>query len=235
MEFLESQPHLGLVSCRVRHGGDEKAQAGYAAHVNWINSLLSPDEMAWRRFVESPVAHPTVLFWRDLLARHGGYASGDFPEDYELWLRWMDAGVRFGKVDAELLTWNDPPARLSRRDARYRTETFYRTKNLYLARWLKRELEPAREIWLWGAGRITRRRFRSLETGGISIRGFIDVDPKKIGRLPDGRVVVDPHHLPPGKQVFILAAVSARGARELIAAELNRVGRTEGADYLLVA
>lgn len=67
--------------------------------------------VALRRFVESPVAHPSVMFRRDLLAQHGGYAAGDFAEDYELWLRWMDAGVRFGKVNAELLVWNDPPAR----------------------------------------------------------------------------------------------------------------------------
>src|SRR4051812_16600507 len=33
-------PQLGVVSCRVRHGGDQTAQAGYAAHVAWINSLL---------------------------------------------------------------------------------------------------------------------------------------------------------------------------------------------------
>ena len=114
LEFFESHPHLGVVSCRVRHGGDQTAQAGYAAHVAWINSLLTPEDLALRRFVESPVAHPSVMFRRALLQQRGGYESGDFPEDYELWLRWMDAGVQFGKVDAELLLWNDVPTRLSR-------------------------------------------------------------------------------------------------------------------------
>ena len=147
----------------------------------------------------------------------------------------MDAGVQFGKVDAELLLWNDTPMRLSRIDLRYRPDAFYRTKCAYLARWLKRKVEPSREIWLWGAGRITRQRFRALETEGISIAGFIDVDRKKIGRLRDGRPVVGPHHLPSRDRAFILAGVSTRGARELIAAQLNGAGRTEGTDYLLVA
>jgi len=156
-------------------------------------------------------------------------------EDYELWLRWMDAGVQFGKVDAELLVWNDVPTRLSRTDQRYRPDAFYRIKCRYLARWLKRQVEPSREIWLWGAGRITRQRFRTLETEGISLSGFIDVDLKKVGRLRDGRPVVGPHKLPSRDRAFILAGVAVRGARELIASELNRLGRTEGKDYLLVA
>ena len=211
------------------------AQAGYESHVAWTNSLLSPADIALPRFVESPVVHPSVMFRRELLQQHGGYASGDFPEDYELWLRWMDAGVQFGKVNAELLIWNDPPARLSRTEMRYRTAAFYRTKCVYLARWLKRQVEPSREIWLWGAGRITRLRFRTINTAGIAISGFIDVDAKKVGRLRDGRPVVAPCNLPSRDRAFILAGVSTRGARELIGAELSGRGRIEGRDYLLVA
>jgi glycosyltransferase involved in cell wall biosynthesis len=235
LQFLECHPQIGVVSCRVRHGGDQTAQAGYEAHVAWTNSLLTPDAIALRRFVESPVVHPSVMFRRQLLQRHGGYASGDFPEDYELWLRWMDAGVRFGKLDAELLIWNDPPARLSRTEPRYRTSAFYRTKCVYLARWLKQQVEPSREIWLWGAGRITRRRFRTINTAGIAISGFIDVDVKKLGRLRDGRPVVAPCILPSRDRAFILAGVATRGARDLIGAELKARARTEGSDYLLVA
>src|SRR5262245_50717972 len=120
LEFLEHNPQIGVVSCLVRHGGDQNSQEGYAKHIEWINHLRTSKDIALRRFVESPVAHPSVLFRRELLRLHGGFASGDFPEDYELWLRWMDAGVRFGKVEAELLIWNDLPGRLSRTEQRYR-------------------------------------------------------------------------------------------------------------------
>ena len=160
---------------------------------------------------------------------------GDYPEDYELWLRWMDAGVEFAKVKDELLIWNDLPNRLSRSEPRYRTEAFYQTKCVYLARWLKRHVTPSREIWLWGAGRVTRRRFRALETNGVKLTGFIDVDVKKTGRMRDGRTVAPVSELPSKERAFILAGVSKRGARELIAAELMRRKRVEGKDYLLVA
>lgn len=234
-EFLDRDPSIGLVSCRVRFGGDPTAQAGYAAHVDWINSLRTPEAISLRRFVEAPVAHPSVMFRRVLLERFGTYAAGDFPEDYELWLRWLDAGVRFGKVDAELLTWNDPPTRLSRVDPRYHTHAFYRIKCQFLSHWLKRHLHPPRELWLWGAGRITRQRFRPLESLGIPIAGFIDIDPGKLGRMNDGRLVVGPHQLPPPNRAFILSGVSTRGAREQIAETLVRTGRIEGEDFLLAA
>ncbi len=93
-ELLEQSPQTGLASCLVGFGGDREANAGYALHVDWLNSLVSPEQIALNRFVESPLAHPSVMFRRELLERHGGYRDGDFPEDYELWLRWLDAGVR---------------------------------------------------------------------------------------------------------------------------------------------
>jgi glycosyltransferase involved in cell wall biosynthesis len=233
--FLENQPATGLVSCRVAYGGDAAASAGYAEHVAWTNSLATPELIALRRFVESPVAHPSVMFRRELMERLGGYRAGDFPEDYELWLRWLDAGVEFARVPEELLVWNDPPSRLSRTDPRYRVEAFYRVKCEYLARWLKRNVPSQRRVWLWGAGRITRLRFRALESHGVRLAGFIDIDPAKAGRLSDGRPIVLPHDLPPRAEAFIISGVGSRGARDLIAAQLVERDWKEGADFLLGA
>lgn len=231
-DFLAAHPGVGVVSCRVRFGGTE---AGYAAHVDWVNSLMTPEAMSLRRFVEAPVAHPSVMFRRELLHQHGGYRAGDFPEDYELWLRWLAAGVRFGKAEAELLTWNDPPQRLSRQDSRYSVEAFYRMKCEYLAAWLRQEAAPDRAVWLWGAGRVTRRRFDPLEAHGIRIAGFIDVDEAKRGHHRDGRPVRMADDLPDQGASFILAGVGARGAREKIHLHLAGRGWVEGRDFLLAA
>lgn len=226
--FLRDCGDCGLVSCRVRFGG---AEPGYAAHVDWVNSLMTHEVMTLRRFVEAPVAHPSVMFRRELLARHGGYSSGELPEDYELWLRWLEAGVRFGKVDEELITWNDPPQRLSRTDPRYSIESFYRMKCGFLNRWLAHHVDD-REIWLWGAGRVTRRRFESLSD---RIVGFIDVDESKRGQHRDGRSVRLADDLPERERSFILAGVAARGAREEIQQHLKQRGWIEGNDFLLAA
>ena len=232
LDFARDHPEVAVVSGRVRYGG---AAPGYAAHVDWVNGLRTHDEMFLRRFVEAPVAHPSVMFRRELLAHHGCYRDGDFPEDYELWLRWMDAGVRFGKTDAEILVWNDPPQRLSRTDSRYGVDRFYETKCQYLARWLRDHLAPDRALWLWGAGRITRRRFDPLENLGFRFEGFIDIDPNKANSHRDGRRVVMAEDLPGRDGAFVIVGVGNRGARELIRAHLAERGWREGTDFLLAA
>jgi len=232
MDHAKRYPDLDVISCLVEYGGNAE---GYAAHVEWINTLRTPEEIALRRFIESPVAHPSVMFRRGLLDKHGSYRDGDFPEDYELWLRWMDAGVRFGKVPRQLLLWNDPPSRLSRNDPRYAVEGFYRTKCHYLARWLRANVDPARKLWLWGAGRITRRRFDALESEGCRFEGFIDVDPKKANTHRDGRRVKMADELPAQDGSFIITGVANRGARVDIHACLTAQGRTEGVDFIMAA
>jgi glycosyltransferase involved in cell wall biosynthesis len=233
--YLRERPELGLAGCLVEFGGDRQRQAGYALHVDWINSLLTPDDIELNRFVESPFAHPSVMFRTALARQHGGYRHGDFPEDYELWLRWMEAGVATAKVPRVLLTWNDPPNRLSRVDSRYDPEAFYRCKAGFLARWLRRHVESHRRVLVWGAGRPTRRRAEFLTGHGVKITGYIDIDPRKIGRELAARPVLGPQEIPAPAKCFILGYVAKRQARGLVRAHLTGLGFIEGRDFLMAS
>lgn len=229
---LETHPGVGVVACRVIFGGDARA-AGYARHVDWTNRLLSAEAIALARFVESPLAHPSVMFRRELVAHHGGYREGDFPEDYELWLRWLEAGVRIEKLPEPLLVWNDAPRRLSRRDPRYSPEAFHRVKAGYLARWLAFHNPHHPRVVVWGAGRVTRRRARALLDAGVEATAYVDIDPRKTGRSLGGRPVIDPAALPARGACFVVSCVSSAGARELIEARLAAAGYRPGLDYVL--
>jgi len=243
--FLKREPAVGVVGCRVDYGGDRAAHAGYALHVDWINSLITPEQIALNRFIESPFAHPSVMFRRELAERHGSYREGGFPEDYELWLRWLDAGVRMAKVPRALFTWHDLPARLSRNAARYRPESFFRLKAEWIARWLHGagdadpragRIRPVTQpIFVWGAGRVTRRRAEHLGAQGVRVAGYLDIDRKKIGRLVGGLPVIAPAELPPPGEIFVLAYVASRGAREWERAALTERGYAEGRDFLMCA
>lgn len=226
--FLEAHPDVDLVSCQVAFGGDADAQFGYAAHVDWINGLLTHDDMFRNRFVDAPVAHPSVLFRRSALERFGGYREGNFPEDFELWLRWLEKGARFGKAPETLLTWNDSPCRLSRVDARYAMEAFYRIKCEYLLR----AVPENRPVWLWGAGRPTRKRFERFDTRH-PFSGFVDIDPAKVGRQLQGRPVVLPEQIP--ADAFLLLGVANPGARERSMAYLSQTDGHIGKDFLPAA
>lgn len=234
--MLGARPELGLVACRVAHAGEaDRETTGYALHVDWLNDQVSEEDIALHRFIESPLAHPSVMFRRELVDRLGGYREGPFPEDYELWLRWLDAGVRMAKVPETLLVWHDLPGRLSRTHPCYSVEAFYRLKAHYLARWLARHNPRHPELVVWGAGKTSRQRSAYLEAEGCRITGYVDINPKKEGRTAYGRPIHMPEAIVGPEFGFVVSYVGKRGAGELIRAQLVARGYVEGRDFLLAA
>jgi glycosyltransferase involved in cell wall biosynthesis len=232
VSYLDAFPDMGVVGCRVAFGGDPAGQAGYGAYVDWINTLVDPDQIALNRFIESPFAHPSTLFRRTLPERYGAYRDGPFPEDYELWMRWMANGVKMGKVDKELVTWNDPPGRLSRTDERYHIDSFYQVKAEYLHLWLKENNPHHPDIIVWGAGRVTRRRAEMLSRTGVRITHYIDIKSRRPGC---GTPVLRPAEIPDPETCFVLSMVGNRGARDQIRPLLAERGFTEGKNCLFAA
>lgn len=235
VEMLHEQPDIGVSATRVRFGGDPAAAAGYARYVEWTNSLLTHEEIALARFRESPLAHPSVMFRRELVDRHGGYRQGDFPEDYELWLRWMEAGVRFAKTHETLLAWNDPPERLSRVHPSYRPAAFYALKAEYLARWLAVHNPHYPRVWVIGAGRVTRRRVDYLCRHGVEVEAYLDIDSRKVGLSYHGAPVLHHDDLPAAGRCFVLPFVANTGAAEYLAQLLQSRGYVRGRDFIEAA
>ena len=233
--LLDAHPDTGVIGSLVAFGGDAKRQAGYAHHVAWQNRLVTRRELSDWRFVDAPMAHPSAMFRRELPMRLGGYREGLFPEDFELWLRWLEAGVLMEKIPECLLIWNDPPSRLSRTDARYAPEAFYRIKTEYLARWLAKHNPHHPDILAWGAGRITRQRWKLLEQNGVRIRAYVDISPARVGQAIQGVPVLSPRELPPPDSAFIVAGVARRDAHAYILARFGEHGYVVGESGIFMA
>ncbi len=231
-DYLDGRPGVGLVASQAEYLGDRNQNRGLALWVDWTNSLLAAEEISLNRFVESPLVHPTVMFRRELIERFGGYREGPFPEDYELWLRWLEAGVKMAKLPDKLLSWREREDRLTRTDPRYSPEAFYACKAPYLARWLERHNPHHPRVIVWGAGRASRLRLRPLLQVGVEVQAFVDIDPKKIGWSISGAAVISPDELPPPEECFVLQWVGKRGARELIRQALETQGFQLGKHYL---
>ena len=164
----------------------------------------------------------------------GGYRDGEFPEDYELWLRMVFAGKKMAKCPQILLDWRQREDSYSRTDPRFSRLAFDRLRARYLAS--DPRLKEGRDFVIWGAGRVTRKRCRHLIRRGFSPRAWVDIDRKKIGGSIDGVPVVGPDWLAARGEPrpMVLVYVAAHGARDAIAARLESMGFIRGRDYLAV-
>jgi glycosyltransferase involved in cell wall biosynthesis len=228
---LNSPPRVDVLATRVRSIG--ASAEGMRRYVDWQNALLSHDDLVSSLFIESPIAHPSVLMRRDLFERVGGYQDPGWAEDFDLWHRMRERGARFEKLPLALLSWRDGVARLTRTHPMYAQRKFYAAKLHYFLR----HALCRSPVAVWGAGPIGRDWTRDLLRAGIDVCHAIDIDPRKIGRtIANGRVkVVSPEEALSKRKGLILGAVGARGARDLIRARLLKESLAEGKDFLFVA
>ncbi len=234
VRLMEMRPEVGVSSCLVRHFPRHLVQEGFRLYERWLNALVEPDQIARERFVECPVAHPSVVVRRQLLEAAGGYRDVGWPEDYDLWLRLLEAGVSFAKVERPLLFWRDHGQRLSRCGGRYHPKEFLRCKASFL---VSGPLAGRRRLLIWGAGRTGRYLARHLEAGTARLQAFVDIDPRKVGRIVRSVPVVAPDSLPGLllPDTVVVAAVPSRGARDLIRPRLEALGLREGVDFWCAA
>ncbi len=230
-EFLDQNPEFGAVAGKVLHVGDPQNTEGFRRFVEWSNSLCTYKEIYHRRFIEAPIVNPTAMWRRSTMEQHGMYLAGDFPEDYEMWLRWLDRGVKIAKLQEVILEWHDSEQRLTRTDPIYSDRSFFEIKSKYLAKWLAENNSFHPRVTVWGASRISRRRARILEQHGISISTYIDT---KKGRQIE-RDVIHYEDLALVGEMFILTYIRQMHNRERIQGFLEDRGYVEGKDYLLVS
>lgn len=231
LKVLENDRAFSAVCGQVEYVAHQEETAGFKRYVDWVNSLESYQDITMQRFIESPVVNPTAMWRKDVSLKHGMYRDGDFPEDYELWLRWLSVGVRIAKINQPLIKWYDSNERLTRTDPRYSTSAFYQLKSKYLAQWLEQNNSFHPRILVWGANRISRKRVRMLTKYNIEISAYIDISEK---RQLD-RDVIYYADIPPAGRAFILIYIAHANARKRIRAFLEDKGYREGYNCLFVS
>ena len=221
VERLERDPDVDILGCLVELvDAGVPRNDGMRAYVEWSNGLVDHDAIVADMLVESPLAHPSVAMRAGAFRRLGGYRDFDGPEDYDLWLRARRAGCRFAKVPEVLLGWRDAPTRLSRTHPRYAAERFFALK----LEALLQEVEPAAPLVVWGAGPIGKGWARALLEAGRRVRAFVEVDPRKLGRVIHGAPVLRVDEAAALAGDVHLAAVGSAASR----AEIRRQAAASG-------
>ena len=227
--FLEENPEYGLAASCVRYIHDAEMQYDSYEYVNRINQLITDTDIRINLFIESPLVHSTVMFRSELPGEHGAYRLGDFPEDYELWLRWIDRGVRMHKLKEQLLGWRDSSVRQFHNEERYSVGSFFELKTVYLYKWLRENNPWHPHIVVWGAGRLSRQRFALLNELGIDPKFFIDLHENR------NRNVIEQTRTPPAGRHFIVNYVTSPDARSKIRDFLFQLGYIEGKDFICIS
>jgi glycosyltransferase involved in cell wall biosynthesis len=229
VKFLDDHPAISVVSTQTAFASELARSEGYQFFTQWQNSIITNDAHYLARFIESPIAHPTVMFRKKLIDDFGGYDTGCVPEDYELWLRWFSSGVGFYKIPEPLVFWSDHEQRISRNHAHYSKGAFFKMKIRYLAKWVQKTVAHKRRIVVCGSGKNSRKRAQLLQNEGVPIFGFTDV---KISR---NRTI---HFIPFAEltnpdEWFVINFISQRGVGEAVKKYFTGKGFRDGIDFIL--
>jgi glycosyltransferase involved in cell wall biosynthesis len=230
LDALERDPTLAAVGCHVRLAPRRTLTERRREYEAWLNGLASPADVARDAFVECPVAHPTLVMGREMAAL--GYADRAWPEDYDLVLRALAAGLRIGVVPRRLLTWRDGSGRLSRTNPRYSQARFTACKAHYLASGL---LAGRDTYVLWGYGATGRSLRRALAAEGRHPSHIVEIKATRIGQRIHGATVVPIDAIGTLRGHPIIVSVARAGPRAEIRAALHAYGFIEGHHFVCAA
>lgn len=230
--LLDRDPALAAAGCHVRLFPRARLGEGLRAYERWLASIDSARRVREDAFVESPVAHPTLMLRAGVLRAHGGYRTMGWPEDYDLVLRLLEAGDEIGVVPRRLVCWRDHSRRLTHTDDAYRIERFTDLKADFLARGF---LAATERYVLWGYGQTGRALRRALAKHGKHPSHIVELHPGRVGQTIHGAPVVAPDRLATLPPCRLVASVAGVEARELIRGFLRGLGREELRDFVCAA
>jgi glycosyltransferase involved in cell wall biosynthesis len=230
-DLLNKYQEVDAVGSHVEYESLDFNYKGFRNYIDWVNQVDTFDKIKTNRFIDSPIVNPTAMWRKESACRFGLYQHGDFPEDYEMWLRWLDQGAVITKVPKPLLKWTDSHNRLTRTNPAYSDQAFYKIKTYYLARWLKQHNAFHPRVSVWGASKTSRKRALLLADYDIHIDQYIDTNPQ---RQLDKKILYY-KDLPHAGNLFILVYVRQWKAKTEIKDFLDSRGYTEGTDYLFVS
>lgn len=231
VQALADDPALAAVGCHVRMFPRRQLPEGRRAYERWLNSLETPDHVQRDVFVECPIAHPTLVIRREVVAELG-YRDRGWPEDYDLLLRLITRGSPVGVVPRRLLRWRDSPQRLSRTNPVYALERFTACKAFFLAAHV---LAATDTYILWGYGGTGKALRRALLAHGKAPSHIVEVHPGRLGERIHGVPVIPPEALRHLPRRPVVVSVAGMQARLEIRQALHGMGCVEWRDFVCAA
>jgi glycosyltransferase involved in cell wall biosynthesis len=124
-DYLHAHLEVAVVGCQIDIIDEDGRPRGHRAYPTGHEAIAA----ALRRF--NALAHPGVMFRKEVIVRHGGYRQFPGNEDYELWCRLARQGVRLANHPEALLDYRVHPAGMKSAKLRVMLRGTLAVKKLY--------------------------------------------------------------------------------------------------------
>lgn len=228
-QLNEARTTGGLVGSRVELFG--QTTEGQQSYINWSNGLLRPKQIATGAYKELPLPHPSWLAPKALFDQLA-YRQMDWAEDYDLFMRALQAGWPISKLNQTLTYKRELPRSLSATSPAYKRPAMFAAKAHFLSR---SGLGQGRPWLVFGSGPSGKLAAKALLSEGVDLAGFVDNVSGK-GRQVLGLPVT---HLSPGgqqlgplKEYFKVLCIGQQSAKNAVVKLLEAQGESEGQHWI---
>ena len=160
-QALQKHPD-SIVTGKVSYFSSQKISNGYKKYEAWLNERIElKDHPKWV-YRECVIASANWLCTKRTLTQVGAFDDLDYPEDYDLTLRWIQAGIPITGITSITHLWREHNLRTSRTSTNYQQPAFFRLK---LHAWIKKY--GTKPVVLWGSGKKQVLAQQVLEKAAI--------------------------------------------------------------------
>ena len=138
-----------VATSKVRYFSNEQVSHGYLNYQNWLNMMNESCDFEKNIYRECVVASPNWLVHRTCFEEDIKLDQLEYPEDYDMTLKWYGLGYQFITSPEITHQWREHPDRTSRNSDRYQQTSFFKLK---LKHFVHYELDQKEEVQLIGAG-----------------------------------------------------------------------------------
>lgn len=183
---------------------------GYRSYAAWLNDNMLSDTPWQGVYRECIVPSPAWMLTRSDLDGIGAFDPDRYPEDYDLCMRMYKAGLKISPTQAVVHHWRDYDDRTSRTDEHYSDNRFIDIKTDYF---VDIDLDKARRLVLWGAGRKGKAIAKRLIDKDLAFI-WVTTNPKKQGHDIYGQILCN-SSVVDNRDQGILAVASRTGVVEI--------------------
>jgi glycosyltransferase involved in cell wall biosynthesis len=179
-----------IVTGLVQYFTDEGEMGqGYLKYENWMNEVLLSQNPWQHLFEECIIPSPAWMMSYEDFEALGGFANGQYPEDYDFCFRLYQAGFKIKTCPRVLHYWRDHSSRSSRQLKEYADQNFFKLKVHYLQ--VLELVGQNSRLLLWGAGKKGKALAALLNQSGICFVWSCN-SPGKWGHIINGVQVEKP-------------------------------------------